>query len=198
MTATSPLDIIGDTVGAVGVLNPGISVEIVNDEGVVLPLGNEGVVRVMSPYAVDHYLGDLEASKRSFRDGWFYPGDIGTLGVDNVLQIRGRRDAVLNLGGDKISAESLEAAVASLDGVAECAVFSIPNSFGNQELIAALVTNKMIDDAKLHSHCAAHMPAHFIPTRFVRVAVLPRNAMGKIDRKSLPILIATPNAKSRS
>jgi acyl-CoA synthetase (AMP-forming)/AMP-acid ligase II len=76
-----------------------------------------GRVRVRSDFAVDHYLSDPEESKRVFRDGWFYPGDLGTLSAEGLLVVTGRELAVLDLGGDKISPEAIEAVLSQFPGI---------------------------------------------------------------------------------
>ena len=103
MLAVAHAHEIADAPRAVGFVTPGVVIQIVDSFGTLLSPGQEGRVRVRSEYAVDGYLGDPEESKSVFRDGWFYPGDLGTLSADGLLVIAGREQAVLNLGGDKIS-----------------------------------------------------------------------------------------------
>ena len=62
----------------------------------------------------------------AFRDGWFYPGDLGSLAPDGLLRIAGRADEVINLGGEKISPETLEEQVRLIHGVADVAAFALP------------------------------------------------------------------------
>ena len=90
MTAAALAHEIVGSPGAVGFVTPGTAVQIVDRSGTVLPPGQEGLVRIRSDYAVDGYLGNPEETAQTFRDGWFYPGDIGTLGVDDLLIITGR------------------------------------------------------------------------------------------------------------
>jgi acyl-coenzyme A synthetase/AMP-(fatty) acid ligase len=189
MTATAPVKMIQHIPGAVGFVNPGIAVEIVSESGESAPRGREGLVRVKSEFAVDHYMGDPATSARAFRDGWFYPGDIGVLDFDNVLQIVGRQDSLLNLGGDKINPEIIESVLAACEGVFECAAFGVPNELGNEEVFAAVVASNATDDARMRAHCEAHLSGQFIPGQFFRVEQLPRNAMGKVDRGKLPGLL---------
>jgi acyl-coenzyme A synthetase/AMP-(fatty) acid ligase len=76
--------------GAVGFVTPGTTVQIVDQSGTVLPPGQEGLVRIKSDCAVDGYLGNPEETAQAFRDGWFYPGDTGTLDAGELLVITGR------------------------------------------------------------------------------------------------------------
>ena len=79
--------------------------------------GQEGHIRIRSEFAVDGYFGNPEGSAKVFRDGWFYPGDLGTLSSDGLLVISGREQTVLNLGGDKINPETVELALSQFKGI---------------------------------------------------------------------------------
>jgi acyl-coenzyme A synthetase/AMP-(fatty) acid ligase len=188
-TASAPVELIQDTPGAVGYVVPDVTVEIVSESGQVLPRGREGLVRIRSTHAVDHYIGDPESSAMTFRDGCFYPGDIGALDSENMLRIVGRRDALLNLGGDKINPEVIERALAACEGVNECAAFGSPNELGIDYVWAAVVANDETNNDKLRIYCEANLPPQYRPLGFIRVDRLPRNEMGKLDRRILPTLL---------
>jgi acyl-coenzyme A synthetase/AMP-(fatty) acid ligase len=185
--ATAPAQAIRGKPGAVGFVTMGVSVEIVDDQGTPMPPGSEGILRIKSPFATDHYAGDPDASAATFRDGWFYPGDLGILDSGNLLRIAGRQDAVLNLGGDKVNPERIDEVLSACPGVIECATFGAPNELGIMQMWAAVAGP--VDDASLRAYCADHLPPGLIPAGFVRVDKLVRNDMGKIDRRRLPGLL---------
>jgi acyl-CoA synthetase (AMP-forming)/AMP-acid ligase II len=185
ITATAPVHEIDRMAGAVGYLTPGVRAQIVDRDGVVQPPGHEGLLRIRSEFAVDRYLGEPPGSERVFRDGWFQPGDIATLDAEGLLAITGRDKNVLNLGGDKISPEVIEAAVGEFPGIAEVAVTSLPNAVGNHEIVAIVVGNGEIDLKALGHHCAERLSPQFVPAHFAMTDRLPRNDMGKIDRPQL-------------
>ena len=130
--------------GAVGFILPEAEAEIVDDADQPLPRGKEGIVRVRTAQAADGYFGDPETSARHFRDGWFYPGDFGYLRDDNLLVIGGREETRLNVGGDKINPEIVEEAIATFPAVADCAVISIGNELGIEEIHALIVQRASI------------------------------------------------------
>jgi acyl-CoA synthetase (AMP-forming)/AMP-acid ligase II len=188
-SASAPAQLINETPGAVGFVVPNVAVEIVTESGELLPPGIEGLIRIKSPHGVDRYVGDPVASAKTFRDGWFYPGDRGTLDAMNLLRLAGRHDSLLNLGGDKINPETVERALAACEGVTECAAFGAPDELGVETLWAAVVAGAATDDGKLRAHCAATLSPQFLPAGFIRVDKLPRNTMGKIERRELPKLL---------
>lgn len=189
MVASMPAHFMAGTPGAVGFVQPGIDVEIVDEEAKPLSSGREGIVRIRSPYGVGEYLGDPEETARVFMDGWFYPGDLGYLTKANVLVISGRRTNVLNMGGDKVNPEKLEEILSSHPNVIQVAVCTVPNELGVHDICALLITHSYLDAGSLREYCEARLPRHLVPARYVSVSTLPVNEMGKIDRARLPDLV---------
>ena len=185
MTATALGHEIADIPRAVGFVTPGAVVQIVDASGTLLPEGQEGYVRIRSESAVDRYFGNPEGSAKVFRDGWFYPGDIGALNAEGLLVIAGREQNTLNLGGDKINPELVEQTLAQYNGILEAAAFSAPNEYGNNEIYALVVAEGKLDERELRTYCEARLQRSFVPLKFLLVDRLPHNDMGKIDRRRL-------------
>jgi acyl-CoA synthetase (AMP-forming)/AMP-acid ligase II len=190
--ACAPAHLIANVPNAVGHVAPWITVEVVDESGRVLPPGKEGVIRITGPYNVKGYIGDPKESAKAFRDGWFYPGDIGYLTEDRLLVILGREDAVLNIGGDKVSPESIEQVLTSFSGIEQAAAFSVADEFGNGVLWAAVVARSSFDESALRAHCGQQLAAMYIPARFVAVDHLPRNEFGKVHRERLADIATKP------
>jgi acyl-CoA synthetase (AMP-forming)/AMP-acid ligase II len=185
ISATAPADRIAHIAGAAGYVTPGIRLEIVDEADRPLPAGAEGIVRVASEFAVDRYIDDPIESAKVFRDGWFYPGDLGSLTPDNLLIISGRQNDVLNAGGGKLSAEKVEAVLLACKGVSEAAVFMATNKLGVEEVWAAIVCSEKIDAEAMRALCRSSMPTVFVPVHIVTVEALPLSAVGKVDRRLL-------------
>ena len=110
--------------GAVGYIQPGVTVAVVDSSGTALPQGRDGSVRIRSIHAATEYVGDPELSRQYFHDGYFNSGDIGHLTPDGVLVISGREKTALNIGGDTVAPESVEAVITAFGAVAEAGVLS--------------------------------------------------------------------------
>jgi acyl-coenzyme A synthetase/AMP-(fatty) acid ligase len=185
--ALAPAQMLADIPGAVGFVTPGACVEIVDDADNVLASGKEGIVRTQTAQMVDGYVGNPEATSRAFRNGWFYPGDIGSLTADGMLIIRGRNATVLNLGGDKVKPELVEEALMGFSDIEQAAVFTHDNQLGVPELWAAIVCRSAtFDSDAMRAHCAHRLGRAFAPRHIVRVDSLPRSAADKLDRLRLP------------
>jgi acyl-coenzyme A synthetase/AMP-(fatty) acid ligase len=194
--ALAPAQMIADIPGAVGFVTPGASVEVVDAADNVLALGKEGIVRTRTPQMVDGYVGNPEATTRAFRNGWFYPGDIGTLTSDGMLIIRGREASVLNIGGDKVKPELVEEALTAFGGIEQAAVFTQKNELDVPELWAAIVCRSDLDYGALRSHCEQRLGQAFVPRHIIRLDSLPRNSAGKVERHRLAELAKNSRQQS--
>jgi acyl-coenzyme A synthetase/AMP-(fatty) acid ligase len=183
--ATADARVTTQVPGAVGYILPDAQAQIVAQSGKLLPPGTEGIVRIRTDQAVTGYYGDQEASALMFHDGWFYPGDYGYLTEEGLLVITGRQETRLNIGGEKITPETVESVLASLPGISDAAVLTVPNALGVEEIYALIKADVPPDDAALRAHCQARLQRVFIPARFITVDRIPRNEMGKIERGEL-------------
>jgi acyl-CoA synthetase (AMP-forming)/AMP-acid ligase II len=183
--AVAPNDLISGIGGAVGQVCAGMTVQAVDESDRVLAPGEQGITRVRGDVCVDGYVGRPPGSDHAFRDGWFYPGDIGSVTADGILIIAGRQTVVLNVGGNKIAPEAVEQVLVAFPGVEQAGAFGVGNEIGISEVWAAIVAPDGLDEAALHRHCQARLAHHFVPRRLLRVGALPRNVNGKLDRKRL-------------
>jgi acyl-coenzyme A synthetase/AMP-(fatty) acid ligase len=189
MVASMPAQFAPDLSGAVGFVLPGIDVQIVDEGGASLPPGKDGIIRINSEYGVREYLDDPEEFPRVFRDGWFYPGDLGYLTEQNMLVISGRTKTVINIGEEKVTPERVEEVLSTHPSVQQVAVLAVHNESGVDDVYALIVPGSTLIDEALKAFCSERLPPKFVPTRFIAVSDLPRNEMGKIERLKLLDLV---------
>jgi acyl-CoA synthetase (AMP-forming)/AMP-acid ligase II len=185
MVATAPAHVIADQPNAVGTLLPGVTVQATDATGRPLGPGERGLLRIRTERMATGYVGTPAHAGGAFRDGWFYPGDIGTVSTDNMLLVFGRDSAVINLGGDKLNPETIEQAMLACPGVLDAAAFSAPNTLGVEELRVAVVADGRFDEGVFREHCSRVVPPERMPSGVLRLPSLPRNAAGKLDRAQL-------------
>ena len=169
---------------------PGVRVEIVDERHAALPFGEIGRIRVRTPDMVQGYIEDPEATGRMFKDGWFYPGDLGVLHGPGRLQIVGRGDDLLNLGGHKVPPEALEQAILKAVPLGDVGVCSIRDPDGIEVLFVAIVEAEHHDPELLRRLTEALTPFPVGLFRVMRLPRIPRNANGKIQRDLLKSAIA--------
>ena len=167
--------------GAVGMVEPGITVEIVDAKGAKRRAGEPGIVRMKSDFMVGGYAGQNATGPRAtFRDGWFYPGDIGIVYEDGLFAITGRTSETLNLSGAKLSPLVLEERIAKLPEIQDVCVVAMQLDQGDMLTVAA-VCAPGADIPALRKKLRPLLPKQF-PFVFFHVQKIPRNAMGRIPR----------------
>jgi 2,3-dihydroxybenzoate-AMP ligase len=184
MVASMPAQFASVDPGAKGFVLPGVTVEIVDDQDHALPFGQNGNLRIRSEYGVKEYFEDADATRRAFRNGWFYPGHHGCVTADNMLVLS---------GGDAVEPatdlERVERILSKHTNVVQCGVVATASEIGVQELSALIVPRSYFDLEALRSYCSSRLPSGLVPARFVAVSDLPRSEDGRIDRAKLPELL---------
>ena len=102
-------------------------IQIVDDVGNIRPAGEVGLIRYKSPGVSDRFYNDAAASSEAFRDGWYYPGDVGRLGQDGLLYLVGRATDVIIRNGVNIYPGEVEQAVLSHPGVTDAVALAWPH-----------------------------------------------------------------------
>jgi acyl-CoA synthetase (AMP-forming)/AMP-acid ligase II len=180
--ACGPIGLKSITPAAVGYICPGVAVDILDADGRTLPPGREGTIRIRSRHTARGYVGDPQSTAEMFRDGGFYPGDLGFVTPDGILAITGRSKTALLLSGDSIAPEMIEDVLCAAPGVEQAAVCALDNAAGISEVHALIVAPSGFDAEALKAHCASKLSHVFVPVRFFPVGSLPRGGQGKIDR----------------
>ena len=174
---------------AVGRIVDGVEVQIVDDEDRLLLAGEVGQVRFRGAGYPTHYIDDAEATARAFRDGWFYPGDLASLNEEGYLFFKGRADDVINNGGAKFYPIEVEVALMAHPEVSEAAVFGWPHARFGEVAVACVVANSKISKKDLQTFCRQRIAGYKVPQIIEVMAELPKNAMGKILKQDLKIVI---------
>ncbi|MBI1416610.1 MAG: AMP-binding protein [Limimaricola sp.] len=161
-------------------------VQIVNDAGQPVGQNEVGRVRVRNGYLAPGYLNNPAAQAASFRDGWFYPGDLALWGPQGGLQVIGRAGDVINLGGVKVNALEIDEVMQSVPGVADAMCFENPRESGPSELLAFVVFAPGADGTTIAEAMRAAFAARLgparRPARFVEVNKVPRAHDGGAKR----------------
>lgn len=168
-----------------GSIWPGVEVQVVDEKDTPVPSGAVGRIRVRSELMVEGYLDDPEATRRMFKDGWFYPGDSGVIDSPGRLKVLGRTDDLLNIGGTKYPPEYLERRVAQDPAILDVGVCSLRNPDGIDQVWVAAVAAEVRNDElrKRVLRTLQDLPLGVI--QIVKINAIPRNDAGKIRRDRL-------------
>ena len=173
--------------GTDGRILPGVDVRVVDDDRDVAP-GAVGEFLVRGPQRVLGYL-DPEHTRDGFdADGWFRSGDLGFVDAQGCITVTGRTKDIINRGGEKLSAQEIEALLCRHPGVAAAAVVAAPHPRLGEEPAAFMIRRPgaTVSDDEVRQFLAAEGVApQKIPRIFVHVDDLPRTASGKVKKYEL-------------
>lgn len=165
----------------------GVVLRVIDQDGRTCPPGCEGEVWVHGPTVARGYLANAAATAHDFVDGWFRTGDLGALDEDGYLSLTGRIKNIINRGGEKISPEHVEAILAECRGVAEAAVFAVPDATYGERVGAAVVVAQgaSVEPEAILRDCLTKLSPFEVPERLKVVAALPHTAKGALDRRAV-------------
>ncbi len=179
--------------GSVGRALPGVEQRIIDLEaGRALPPGGEGEIRMRGPNIMRGYYKLSEETADAFdEEGFFRTGDIGRLDERGRLFITGRLKEMLIVGGENVFPREIEESLDRHPSVHASAVIGVRDEVRG-ELPWAWVEMKegwVFDEPALRSWCREHLAGYKVPREIRVIESLPRNGMGKIQRRSLRALV---------
>lgn len=161
--------------GSVGRPFPGVRLQVVDEDGNVLPTGQTGRLQVASAQVG----GSAEA--------WVTTSDLAHLDDDGYLYLDGRADDVILRGGFKIAPETVMRALRRHPAVLDASVAGLPDTRLGQIPVAAveLRDGASLGPEELREHCRQSLTSYEVPAEVYIVDELPRGAALKVDRRRL-------------
>ena len=165
--------------------------------GRTLATDADGTIWCRPPaFGVFRYWEDDVKTESAWRDGYFTVGDLGRLDAGGYLFIDGRRDDLIISGGVNVYPAEVEAVLSEVDGVADVAVFGMPDARWGERVCAALVARPgqvedRLSDA-VADYALSRLAPYKRPKQYVVVEDLPRTATGKVQRHRLSLLAGEP------
>jgi crotonobetaine/carnitine-CoA ligase len=184
--------------GSMGKLTPGLTVKIVDDDDVEVPVGQPGeiVIRGEEPFRLfDGYWNDPEATVRVFRNLWHHTGDSGRVDEDGYFWFVDRKKDSLRRRGENVSSLELEAALMKHPALAAAAVHAVPSELSEDDIKICLVLKPGLpqpEPAEIFDYFRQNLPYYAIP-RYVEVLdELPVNVNGRVQKFKLRERGVTP------
>jgi len=177
-----------DVANSVGRPVFGATLEIVNSDDSPVKNGDVGRIRYRHPGTASGYFNDAEASKGSFRDGWYFPGDLGWTNDAGYLFLAGRESDMIIRGGVNIYPAEIEHVLTLHEGVHEAAVLGWPSREFGEEIAAFVVLAPNAsgqDPSELTDYCRQRMAPYKVPKEIFRVDALPKSGVGKVLKTEL-------------
>lgn len=176
--------------GTVGLPLPGQTITIVDIDGDPVPDGTPGEVVISGPNIMRGYLGKPEETAKTVRAGRLHTGDVGYLDADGYLVLVDRIKDMIIRGGENLYPKEIENALYRHPAVHEAAVVGRPDPVLGEVPVAHVVAapESPVSAEELTAHCRDLLAAFKIPAAIVLTTELPRNPVGKIDKKRLRAL----------
>lgn len=174
--------------GTVGYALPAVTARVCDDSGTEMPRGETGVLEISGPNVFKGYWRNPEKTADEFRgNGFFITGDMSRMDEDGRITIVGRAKDLVISGGFNVYPKEVEGEIDDMDGVIESAVIGVPHPDFGEGVTAVVVTEKGADltPDDVIGHLAERLAKFKQPKRVFFVDELPRNAMGKVQKKTL-------------
>jgi acyl-CoA synthetase (AMP-forming)/AMP-acid ligase II len=181
-----------EKLGSAGLPLDNIEVRIVDEKGGELSNGGIGEIQVRGPSVCAGYLDDPESTERKFVDGWLRTGDFACRDDEGFLWIKGRTDDFMKIRGLRVSVGEVEAKVAAIPGVYECAATAVPHPETGEALALFVVADQVV--AGHGAQDLAEKIRRALPPKWTCASVnivdqLPRTTNGKIARSQLQTMV---------
>ncbi len=165
--------------GSVGRPFPGVRLRVIDEDGTVLPPGEQGLLQVAS------------AQVGGSADRWVTTSDLAHLDEDGYLYIDGRADDVIVRGGFKVAPDTVAGALRSHEAVHDAGVAGLPDPRLGQIPVAAveLRPGAAATPEQLRTHCRSALTPYEVPAEIYIVDELPRGAALKVDRRRLTAML---------
>ncbi|MEC8194774.1 MAG: malonyl-CoA synthase, partial [Pseudomonadota bacterium] len=119
-------------------------------------------------------------------DGWFITGDLAKMDADGYVTIVGRSKDLVITGGFNVYPKEIESLIDDLDGVLESAVIGVPHADFGEAVVAVVVrADPTLTEAQVSGPLAASLAKFKQPKKVIFLPELPRNTMGKVQKKAL-------------
>tara|TARA_B100001029_G_scaffold21189_2_gene14116 strand:+ start:5356 stop:6897 length:1542 start_codon:yes stop_codon:yes gene_type:complete len=193
MTETSPggIGLPGDDaarkIGSAGKPLLHTEVKIVREDGKEVEKGEVGEILIKGPNVTPGYWNNEKATKESFIDGWLKTGDAAQMDDEGFIYIVDRQKDMYISGGENVYPAEIENVIYQLPQIAEAAIIGVPDKkWGETGMAFISIKDGMeISEEEIINHCLKNLAKFKIPNSIKFIEALPRNATGKVLKRTL-------------
>jgi long-chain acyl-CoA synthetase len=163
-------------------------IKVVDEQGVILPPGQQGELCIRGTCLTNGYLNKPEATKEAFDvEGWFHSGDIAYMDAEGYAYIVDRKKDMINVGGEKVFPSEVEDMMLSHPKIKDLVIVGIPDDLKGEapKAFIALQEGETATEQEIKTYCKAKMAPYKVPVAVEFITEVPRSASGKALRRML-------------
>ena len=170
----------------VGTPAAGVALKVVDDEGLGLPPGEEGELAVSGPAITRGYADMDQLNRETFRDGYYFTGDLGRVDAEGRVFVTGRKKLLIEVAGHKVDPVEVEDVLVAHPKVREAVVVGVKGRVEGEEIVkAAIVPDDGCEQRELIAFCQERLANFKVPQIVEFRDEIPKSPLGKILRKYL-------------
>ena len=173
--------------GTVGFPLPGVEVRLMDERGIVMADGKEGEIQVKGPGVFLEYWNRPDETRKAWKNGWFSTGDIAVR-EKGRYRILGRKSIdIIKTGGYKVSALEIEEVYRSHYQIKDCAVVGVQDDEWGERICIGIIpkNSEVLSLDEIRAWGKKRLAPYKVPTKMLVMEDLPRNLMGKVNKKRL-------------
>ena len=173
--------------GSIGRANFYVQTKVVNEKGEEVAPNESGELLLKGPMVTPGYWQNAEATRKAIKDGWFYTGDRVRQDEDGYFYVVDRIKNMFISGGENVYPAEVERILIQHEAISEVVVVGVPHEKWGEvgKAFVVLKEGQTIDLDEIKSFCLHRLSKFKIPKHLEILTELPKNASGKIDRKSM-------------
>lgn len=189
----NPLNISGYN-GTIGLPIPSTIITIRDDNGNILPIGENGEICISGPQVMKGYWNkDEETAKAMTPDGAFRSGDIGFMNADGFVKIVDRKKDMILVSGFNVYPNEIEDVIAMCPGVMEvCAVAADDEKSGEVVRVVIVKKDPALTKEQVFDYCKTQLTGYKLPRIIEFWKELPKSNVGKVLRREVKNTKAPP------
>ncbi|PFX03738.1 Long-chain-fatty-acid--CoA ligase FadD13 [Nocardia farcinica] len=166
---------------------PGAEVRVVDPVDLTeIGVGGQGELWFRTDQRMTGYLNRPDATAATVTaDGWVRTGDIGRVDDRGFVFVEDRLKDMIITGGENVYGPEVERVLLAHPAVSDAAVVGVPDDHWGESVHAVVVAGEPVEAAEVIAHCRSHLAGYKCPKTVEFVAELPRNASGKILKRTL-------------
>ena len=148
---------------------------------------NIGEIVIAGEMNMKGYYNNQEATNEVLKNGYYYTNDIGYLDEDGFLYLTGRKNDLLNVGGNKFGTLDIENQASLYELINECSCIGVKDEiFGEVPVLFYTTLNNIeVDENEMKKYLSKNLESYKIPKKIIKIDSLPKNYMGKVDKNKL-------------